>query len=250
MAFSQAQYQAAIDKINQSLTDVTNRMGQVIPAAQAGVNHDYIPQFVKDAVMKIAQETVSIAQQILTKIKDLLVGAAAPVMFFVDAYEWESVRGLASGVAGELVASVMPSTQHWKGDAEGSYTKMMPTQATAASRIGTISDSTAMSLGICAAAGLAFYVALGVIVAQFIVAMVAVIAAFGSVAFSWAGVALAFGEAAVTPAMITAAVVTLVAALGVQAQQMTTLHGQAIDNTAFPGGRWPDPNTGSFNHAS
>jgi hypothetical protein len=41
-----------------------------------------------------------------------------------------------------------------------------------------------------------------------------------------------------------------VGVLTAQAQQMVSLHGQATDNTAFPGGKWPDPNTASYNYAS
>lgn len=103
---------------------------------------------------------------------------------------------------------------------------------------------------ICAAAGLAFYLALGIIVVKFIVAMVGVIVALGSVAFSWAGVALAVEEAGVNTGLIIAAVTTLTAVLGAQAQQMVTLHGEAVDASTFPGGRWPDPTTGSYHDGS
>lgn len=107
-----------------------------------------------------------------------------------------------------------------------------------------------MLLGICAAAGLAFYLVIGIILVKFIVAMVGVIAAIGSVAFSWAGVALAVEEAGVNTGLIIAAVTTLTAVLGAQAQQLVTLHGEAVDNSAFPGGHWPDPTAGSYNDGS
>ncbi len=29
---------------------------------------------------------------------------------------------------------------------------------------------------------------------------------------------------------------------------MTGLHGEAIDNSTFPGGHWPDPATGAYRH--
>lgn len=70
--------------------------------------------------------------------------------------------------------------------------------------------------------------AMGVIIVKFIIATVAAIAALGSVVLSWAGAAL-----------VIAAVTTLVAALGTQAQQMTVVEGEAKDNSAFPGGKWP-----------
>jgi len=99
--------------------------------------------------------------------------------------------------------------------------------------------ATAIGLTVCAAAGLAFYVALGVIVFQLIASLVAAIAAVGSIIFSWAGLAMVVGDAGITTGMIIAAVTALAALLGVQAQQMVALHGTAVDDTAFPGGHWP-----------
>jgi hypothetical protein len=64
--------------------------------------------------------------------------------------------------------------------------------------LSRIQNCAAIALGICAVAGLAFYVALGVILAQFIVAMIATIAAVGSIAFSWAGVGIAVGDTTVS----------------------------------------------------
>lgn len=50
--------------------------------------------------------------------------------------------------------------------------------------------------------------------------------------------------------MITAAVGALITLLGTQAQQMVSLHGKAIDNSAYPGGHWPDPTAGDFRNSS
>jgi hypothetical protein len=250
VAFSQAQYQAAVDAINSGMSDLSGRIERVMPAAGAGTDHWYVPDFVKDAVMWLAEEVATMATSLWHTIAELLKGAAAPVLFFFDAYEWQSVRGLANGVAGELSPTVMPSAQHWTGAAEQAYAAIIPPQATAASRIGAISDSTATALTVCAVAGLAFYLTLGVILAQFAIAMIGVIAALGSVAFSWAGVALAVGEVSGISALITGAVVTLLGVLTAQSEGIVSLHGQTVDNDAFPGGRWPDPNTGSYNQAS
>ncbi|HEX2297087.1 MAG TPA: hypothetical protein VHH34_00975, partial [Pseudonocardiaceae bacterium] len=113
-------------------------------------------------------------------------------------------------------------------------------QPTAATQIETSADKIAAALNICAVAGLAFYVALGVILIKFITATIAAIAALGSVVFSWAGAALIVEEAGVNTALIITAVTTLVAVLGAQAQQMAIIEGEAVDNSAFPGGHWPD----------
>jgi hypothetical protein len=116
--------------------------------------------------------------------------------------------------------------------------------------VGAIADKTAGSLTTCAAAGLIFYVALGVIVVKFILATITAIAALGSVVFSWAGAALIVEEAGVNTGMIIAAVAGLSAVLGAQASQMAVLHGEASDGSAFPGGRWPNATTSQFSDAT
>jgi uncharacterized protein YukE len=250
MAFSEAQFQAAVDKINSGMSDLSGKIGQIRPTAESAVDHWYIPGFVADAVLWLADKAISLANAIWDKIVELLKGVAAPVYFFKYAFEWEDIRGLASGVSSELHPAALPAGKQWKGAAAEAYSKIIPLQASAATRIGTIADKTATGLGLCAAAGLAFYLALGIILVKFIVAMVGVIVALGSVAFSWAGVALAVEEAGVNTGLIIAAVTTLTAVLGVQAQQMVTLHGEAVDASTFPGGRWPDPITGSYRDGS
>lgn len=250
MAFGQAQYEAVVDKINEGITTVSAKIDEVIPAAEASIDHWYIPGFIKDAVMWLANETVSIAQEIWRTFTELLKGAAAPVIFFSDAWDWDNIHGLASDVAGELSPTVMPSSRHWTGDAQQAYATIVPLQGAAASRIAAVADGTSSALNGCALAGLAFYLTLGLILAQFIIALVGVIAALGSIALSAAGLALAVGETTVGIGLIITAVGGLLTVLTTQSNEMVALHGQAVDNSAFPGGRWPDPYTATYGHAS
>jgi hypothetical protein len=250
MAFSQAQYEAVTDKINAGMADLSNLIREIIPAAEAGTDHWYIPGFVKDAVMWLAKEAGDIAESLWHNLTELLKGVTAPIWFFANGYQWTDIKGLASGVVGELGPTVLPSGQHWTGTAQQAYASNVPPQAAAATMIGSIASSTASTLDECASFGLAFYLALGIVLAQFVIAMITAIAAFGSLAFSWAGIALAIGDAGITAGYVTTAVVGLVTVLGDQVREMTTLHGQAIDESTFPGGRWPNPHTGSYNFAS
>jgi hypothetical protein len=250
MAFSEVQFQAVQDKINGGLRDLSGKIDQLRPAAEAGLDHWYIPGFVKDAVRWLVDKAVSLAKTIWNKIVEVMKGIAAPVYFFKYAFDWQDVRGLATGVAGQLTPEAMTAGTQWKGSAADAYGKIIKPQGVAANKIGTIADKTSLALDICAAAGLAFYVMIGIIVVKFVIAMVGVIAALGSVAFSVAGVALAVEEAGVNTGLIITAVSLLAAALGVQAQQMSVLHGEAVDNSTFPGGTWPDPTTASYNDGS
>ena len=250
MDFSVAQYQATIDKINAGMQDLSGKIGQVAPAANAAVNHWYIPDFVKDAIIWCAEKIIDLAKWIWDKFVELLKGAAAPVYMFQHALEWQDVKGMATGVQGVLRADQLGADDHWKGAASDAYVAAIKPQSEAAGKIGTIADRTAQALIISAVASLAFYVALGVILIKFIAAMVAAIAAFGSAVFSWAGAAIIVEEAGVNTALITAAVTTLLAALGAQAQQLTVLKGELVDGSAFPGGQWPDATTGNYSDAT
>lgn len=248
VAFSNAQFQETVNKLNNGMDQLSNKIAEVPPAANAAMDHWYIPGFIKDAIRWLAEKITELATWIWNKIKEVLAGIAAPVSFFSYAFDWQDIRGIASGVTGRLKPEAMAATRSWTSPAGATYGKIIKPQGDAANKISTISDKTATALQICAGIGLTFYVAIAVILLKFIAAMVTAIAAFGSGVFSWAGAALVVEEAGVNSGLIWAAIGALTAALGTQAQQLVGLHGEAIDNSTFPGGHWPDPITGAYSH--
>lgn len=250
MDFSEAQLQEAVDQINEGLHDLSRKIEEVPVAAHAATDHWYIPGPVADVINWLAQEITNLAGWILDKIRDVMAGVAAPVLFFEYAFDWQDIRGVANGVTGELRPEVLVAGDRWAGSAATAYARIIAPQGNAANKIAMISDRTATALGICAGVGLTFYLAIAVILVKFIVSMSAAIAAFGTAVLSWAGAALVAEEAGVNSGLIWGAIGALTAALGTQAQQMIGLHGEAIDNATFPGGHWPDPVASSFNNGS
>lgn len=251
MSISVAQYQDAITKINQGMDDLSAKIQQVPQAANAALANTSLPQEVRDAIVWAAQKITELANQICQKIKELLVGAAAPVAFFSYADGWQDIRGITTGVAGQLKPEAMPAAVPWSGPAADAYKKVIRPQGDAANKIGTISGNTAIALDACAVAGQTFYVALGIILVKFIAATVTAIAAFGTGVFAPAGAALIVEEASLNTGLIIAAVTTLVGVLSAQASAMVALHGEAVDNSSFPGGHWPNPiAAGPYDHAS
>jgi uncharacterized protein YukE len=206
MNVSAAQCQAAIDQLKTGLGDLNVELNRIGPAARAAASQPLLPPWVADALTAVGQKLQEIGSWLLDKITELLKGAAAPGFFADKAYDWEDVRGAASGVAGDLAPEVLQAGRVWHGEAEQAYARQIPPQGAAATRIAAIADKTAVSLGICAAAGAAFYVALGVIVFKLISATVAAIAAFGSVVFSWAGLLIIVEEVGVDTGMVVAQV--------------------------------------------
>ncbi|MCE7001633.1 hypothetical protein LWC34_02075 [Kibdelosporangium philippinense] len=250
MGFSEAQFNETINKLNQGMSDLSKKIGEVPQAANAAVDHWYIPGFIKDAIMWCAEKICELANWIWNKIQEVMRGIAAPVYFFKYAFDWQDIRGITNGVTGQLKPEAMPAANSWTGSAATAYKGVIKPQGDAANKIATVSDKTSTALQICAGVGLTFYVAIGIILLKFIAAMVVAIAAFGSAVFSWTGAAIVVEEAAVNSGLIWGAIGALTAALGTQAQQMISLHGEAIDNSTFPGGHWPDATTGSYNDAS
>ena len=246
MGFDIAQFNDIVTKINQGMTDLGGKIREVPGAAESAMNHWYIPGFVKDAIKWCAEKICDLATWIWNKITEVLKGVAAPVYFFKYAYDWTDVGGMASNVQGQLTSSNLKAADLWHGSAADAYKGIIDPQGKAAGKIATIAGKTATALTVCAAAGLAFYVAIAAILVKFIAAMVAAIAAFGSAVFSWAGAGIIVEEAGVNSGLIWAAIGTLTAALGTQVSQMVALHGEATDNSLFPGGHWPNPATGSY----
>ena len=238
-SFSPGQYQAVVDKINSGLNTVSQeKLPDLTSATNSMLGTWYIPAPVKDAVKWLVDEIIHIAESVIHTIGQLLEGAVMPFYLFDYSWNWEDIKGTATGVASEITPQAV-AVKDWQGQAATAYSSAIQPQSQAAAQLGTIASSTVTSLLACAVAGLAFYVALGIIVYQLIASLIAAIAAVGSIIFSWAGLAMVVADAGVSTGMITAAVASLVALLGTEASQMVSLHGQAVDDTAFPGGRWP-----------
>lgn len=229
------------------LADVRHNIDAVGPTVRATLAVTTLPGPVADALVWCAEQLVSLVNGLIVTIEDALKGLAAPVAFYVHANDWQSIRGTASTVTGRLRPEAMPANALWTGSA-AAYKAATTPQGTAANRLATIADKTSTALYFSAAAGCALYVALGAIVVKLIAATAAAVVAFGSEVFSWAGALIILEEAGITGGLITAAVAALVAAL--TARALITLHGEAGDNSAFPGGTWPDPVAASYADAT
>ena len=238
--FSEAQYNAVIEELNTGLGSLHTHLGRVGPTIAQATSHWYVMDWMADALVSCGNKLIEFGSWVLDKLGELLEGAAAPVLFFWKAWDWhDKVGGPASEVAGNTHPSTLRAAYDWTGEAASAYTRATATQPTAATEIQSISTTMAASLGICAASGLAFYVALAIILVKVITATIAAIAAFGSVVFSPAGVAIILEEAAVSGGMVWAAVAALTALLAAQANQIISMKGAASAGDAFPHGAWP-----------
>lgn len=239
-AFNPTQYQAMSDELTRGMGTAHAKLAKVRPAAKAAADHWYVPDHVAAKAMSLADKIANIAQAILDKIKELMKGIAAPIIFFGHASDWqEQVRGKASSVAGNTTEEALMAPKVWEGDAADAYVDAVKDQTKAATRIATSADKIGTALTWCAVSGAAFYIALAIVLGQLIATLVAAVAALGSLVFSWAGVLMALGSMTASSTAVYAALTALGAALTTQAQQLSTVEGEASDNSAFPRGQWP-----------
>lgn len=249
--FSQVQYEAVIDEIENGMKSFEAHLARVVPAANSATNHWYVTPQVAAAMKWIAEKTVEVGKAILDWFIDLLKGATAPIFMFIDSWQWVDIKGKANGVSTDLSSqNLVVDDTDWSGNARDAYLAAATAQSTAAGRVGSIAGSTSLNLLACAGAGLLFYIVLAGVLAKLISATVAAIAAFGSGVFSWAGAAIVLEEAGVNTAVIVTALSTLAAFLAAQTTAMITLHADAVDPTAFPRGVWPKSNTTLYSDAT
>jgi hypothetical protein len=249
-AFSPSQYSAVTDRLNAGLDTIPGKLQDMRDVAHQVMDHWYIPRVVQDSLIGLVVKFGDLVKSIVDKIGDALKGIAAPVTFFFDALQWTDARGLVNGVAGELGVDRLSAPLHWKGNAADAYSRVAKQHSAAATQVGVVADKTKTALYVCAGAGLAFYVTLGIIAFQFIDVLIAAIAAIASGVFSWAGLAAGAADAGVTAGMVWAAVTALTSLLGLQAQQMIEGHGAVVDPGAFPDGQWPKVGAESYGDAS
>ncbi|WP_067508250.1 hypothetical protein [Actinoplanes sp. TFC3] len=251
MDFSTAQFEATLREIESGMATFSANLNKIPPAAQQATNHWFITDAAAEAITWLATKTVEVGQEILDWIIDLLKGAAAPIYMAIDGFTWMDVRGAANIVGANLTdQNLSIDNSEWSGSARDAYGKTVGAQSAAASRIGSIASTTSTNLFACAVAGAAFYATLAAVLAKLIAATVAVIAAYASAAFSWAGAALMLEEAGVNTAIIATAITTVLGFLGAQAAAMTALHGEAVDPTSYPNGVWPKSNSDQYSDAT
>jgi hypothetical protein len=249
--FSQAQFEATIREIQSGMTAFSGNLDKMIPAAAAATDHWYIPDAIADEVMWLARETVKWGKKLIDWFIELLKGVAAPVYMFIDAWQWSDIKGTAVGVSDSLSAqNLVVDDSSWSGKARDAYVAAADAQAQAVSRVGSIADKTMTVMLTSAGAGLAFYLALALVLVKLIAASITALAAFGSAVFSWAGAAIILEEAGVNTAIVVAALAALTTCLGAQVTAMVNLHSEAANPGNFPGGHWPKTNTVTYDDAT
>jgi hypothetical protein len=244
--FNVNEFQKTLDRIGTEIEDLSHsKLPELVSITNIFLGKWYIPGFIKDAVKFSVDELVRLTQDALNTFNEILEGATVPIFLAEFAYHWEQVKGPAGSVAAEVTTEdMMPFG--WQGTAATAYTDAIAPQSAAAGQLVTISDKTAISLITCAGAGLVFYGAILIVLIQLGTTTTAATAAVATGVAAPEGAAAAAASAGLSAAQIGTLIGTLSVIVGGEALQLTTLHGVASDDTAYPGGHWPRAATNSF----
>ena len=244
--FNIAQYEATIAKVDAGRRQLAELVDRLPTVTASLTTQWYVNPAMSAALTKVSSVLYQLGRDVVATIDDFCRGTAAPVRFVNLVHEWREVKNLATAFAGDLQPVALNVGDYWQGRAADAYRDVIPSQMAAATRIGVMADKAQAALGWSASAGIAFYVGVLLVLIKFIVSFVGVVALFGSVAFSWAGIVLAIGEAELGFAELLALATLLATALGTQAVQMGNLYTEAADASAFPAGHWPSPRTDRY----
>ena len=250
MTVNLVQYEATVRRLDSGLAELSRLVDRLPAVAAAAAGRWYMTDAMAHSLIRLSGMLAGAGAHAVNQVRDLMKGAAAPILLISDIRTWGDVRGVATTFVGELQPAALSVDYYWKGGAAEAYKSVIPAHTAAAARIGVMADKTQTALGWSVSAALAFYAGILVVVIQLIVAFVGVLAILGTVVFSWAGLALALKEASVGYVEIAALTALLATAIGTQMVQMGTLHSEAADASAFPSGHWPGSHTDRYSDAT
>lgn len=242
MSVAVEQFQALIEKLESGLKGLSDKLNILGPRVESTADQWWVPGPVARGLIWLANKIVECISWIIEKIQDLLKGAVAPVILTLDAVDWvgEGIKGKATGVQSNTQRFNLTAPKQWTGKGATAYTEAVFPQSAAAAQVGSSATTIATALGAAAVAGLAFYGALGLFVAQLLPVLgFSVGAALSVVGFPAAG-ATTTAEATLGTGVIAGAVAALLAVLGAQGAALIAVTSEANEKGAFPkGGHWP-----------
>lgn len=236
-SFSEATFNATVANINGGVSGLSTKLGELRTGVSSFLSSSWVPGWVKDIVSPAFDKIYNAMSEFLGKLKELLEGVAAPVLFFKRAWDWsDDVKAPMMDLNDAVSEKRLIDQDSWDGKGYRAYKKAVSDQSEAAKAVGDIGHGMSVSLGACAASGAAFYVALGVIIYECLSVLVASLVAIGSGVFTAPGLSMLAADITITAAQVWAVVGTLAASLATQAASMIGMKN-ALD--AFPGNQWP-----------
>lgn len=240
--FNEATYSATISKISDCLPDFNIKLEEVASAVAALLASPLVRGWIADKVNWAMQKIREAVTALFNKMTELLEGRWAPVIFFARGWTWsDDVHAPMKDLKAAVAEDQLIDQDSWDGVGYRAYKKAVKDQSEAADAVSGIGSSMSNNLTACAAAGLAFYVAVLGVAVKFVAGLVA---ASGAASTGVGAVPALAGTAAnvgITAAEVGLLVGALFVFLGAQAAFMNNTKN-ALDS--FPGAQWPNATKG------
>lgn len=246
---SPSQVEQLTDKINDGMKKAAEAVDWIIKRVE-GFLH-YLPGFISDRVRPFLEKLDTLARKILQKLGELLVGAAFPIIAFLLANDWvDRVKNPVNSASSDISNNNLKVDDYWQGKAADAYSGAVTSQTDAMAEVGTIVDSIKDHLWALAGIVAGFYVALAVVLYQWIGVLTASSAATATGVGAVAGVPAAAADTGVSAAAIWGLVSAVVALIAAEAKSFTDLNHKVSTDPKFPHGHWPKATTDAMKDAS
>lgn len=236
--------EAEWDALGQKLGAIPNQASAAIDGIINLVNDVlgqwWCPSWVADWIKPIIDKLVALTKAIVNKLIELLIGFAFPIVAFFVANDWnDMVKNPVNKVAGDVSDATLHVSDYWQGNAATSYTNALKAQTDAMTEVGSIVGDLQLRLWVIAGLLITFYIAVAVVLIQWIAVMIAASAADATGIGCILGIPVQVGDTAVSGAAVAGLIAALLAVIGAELQSYTTLNGRITNSQKFPKGNWP-----------
>ncbi|MFF3221504.1 hypothetical protein ACFYV7_01805 [Nocardia suismassiliense] len=229
MSFDISQYNSVLDGLDKFFTKVDNAIKVDVPNAKSeALDLPYV-------------RLLPPLQRLVKTCADKII---EPYEMYLRSKDWADVRDVSAGVKQGIDPNNVEALRRWEGSARTAYMQTCTSQVGAAGTFSDIADKARSAMLDAAVGGLAFYVGILVICAEFLLGLARAIAEL----ITGVGAPVSIADIAATSGISTAAIwgacTALATFLGAQVKAMSDLE------RPFPEGKWPDSQSSSFNDAS
>lgn len=248
---SESEWSALGAKLGGGIKQAGEVLQDIFDMVNNVLGHWWCPGWVADWVRPILAKLNQLSMWIINKIIELLEGFAFPLIAFFAANDWnDGVKNPVNKVAGAISDSKLTVDDNWQGKAATAYAGAVKAQTDAMTETSAIVGDLQIRLWAIGAGAAALYVAIGVILVQWIAVLVACAAADATGIGAILGIPVSVGDTAVSGGAIATAIGLFVALVGVELQSYTTLNGRITNSPKFPDGHWPKATTGAMSDST
>ncbi|MFD0365784.1 hypothetical protein ACFQZZ_30475 [Nocardia sp. GCM10030253] len=247
MSFDISQYNSVLDGLDKFFVKVDEAIKIDVPNARAdALDLPYVRLLpaLQRVIKACADKIIEICKWIWEKIKEIYHGVRAPYEMYLRSKDWADVRDVANGVKQGIDPNNVQALRSWEGTARTSYLQTCTSQSGAAGTFSDIAEKARSAMMDSATGGLAFYIGVVLICAEFLMGLARAIGEL----ITGVGAGVSIADIAATSGLSAAALGTAIGALTTFIGLQVKAFGEL--DRSFPDGKWPDSQASSFSDAS